>query len=49
MLDVQVQILSVDTGDFDAEASLAELFELVKSAVKFVVPKGVANKLLTKV
>ena len=24
-------------------------FELVKSAVKFVVPKGVANKLLTKV
>lgn len=24
-------------------------FELVKSAVKFVIPKGIANKLLTKV
>ncbi len=28
----QALLVSVDTGDFDAEASLAELFELVKSA-----------------
>ncbi len=28
----QALLISVDTGDFDAEASLAELFELVKSA-----------------
>ena len=26
----QALLVSVDTGDFDAEASLAELFELVK-------------------
>ena len=25
-------LVSVDTGDFDAESSLAELFELAKSA-----------------
>ena len=29
---IQALLVSVDTGDFDAEASLAELFELVKSA-----------------
>ena len=33
----QALLVSVDTGDFDAEASLAELFELVWNMEEFVI------------